>query len=358
MLFIVMSAYDGETLRDRLERGPIAVGDALEIGEQIARALAAAHGLGIVHRDVKPDNVFVTREGVVKLLDFGLARTAENRMSGMGGVGTVAYMSPEQIRGRRADERSDVWALGVILFEMLAAARPFAADDARTAIHLILTRQPDLRSTRPDLAPALARVVHRALAKEPAERFGNGGQVLEALQACRPGAVPSSVSRRAPAPRAVRTGTVVVGLLILATLVSLRGREVPDAGAGVAGGSVSHVLWVDDNPENNTEVIEQLASRGVQVTTALNTVDALQRYDPTLHQLIVSDMGRYEGANDAYVGRAGFDLLARLRARRPDVQLVFCASARAATMHRAEARSSGALDIVDDCAEILRFLGF
>ncbi len=98
-LYIVMAAYDGETLRARLGRGPMAEQEAVEIGEQVARALAAAHERGIVHRDVKPDNVFVTREGVVKLLDFGLARTADSRMSGPGAVeGTVAYMSPEQAR--------------------------------------------------------------------------------------------------------------------------------------------------------------------------------------------------------------------------------------------------------------------
>ncbi len=297
----------------------------------------------VPHRDVKPDNVFLTRDGVVKLLDFGLAQTADSRMSGPGVVeGTVAYMSPEQASGQRADERSDVGALGVILFEMLAGVRPFAADDPATVIHLILTREPDLRASRPDLPPGITGIVQRALVKQPAERFPNGGQILEALQGYRTAAAPPAVPRRGFGRRALRIGAAAVGLLILVTGLTLRIRAAPDpAPAGAAAGSVSHVLWVDDSPEGNAGVAQQLRNLGVEVTTALNTADALQRYDPSGHQLVISDMGRFEGADDAYVGRAGFDLLERLQGRRPDVQLVFCTSERAVTTFRAEALSAG-----------------
>jgi len=356
-LFIVMAAYDGETLRARIERGggPMPELVALDISEQIARALAAAHERGIVHRDVKPDNVFVTRDGIVKLLDFGLARTADGRMSGKGGGGgTVAYMSPEQARGQPADERSDVWSLGVILFEMLAGVRPFAADDPRTAIDLILTQEPDLRAMRPDLAPGIADIVQRALTKEPARRPAHGREILEGLQQCPRPHGPSPVRRWVPSARTLRVGAAVLGLLLLVTALSLWIR--PDR-AGDALASVSHVLWVDDNPENNTGVVEQLKNHGVAVTTALSTSDALQRYDPVVHQLIISDMGRYEGAGGAYVGRAGFDLLEGLRARRPDVRIVFCTSPRAVTTYRAEAIAAGALGMVENCEEILRMIG-
>jgi serine/threonine-protein kinase len=354
--YIVMAAYDGETLRVRLGGGPLPEQDALDIGEQIARALAAAHGRGIVHRDVKPDNVFLTREGVVKLLDFGLARTADSWMSGPGAVeGTVAYMSPEQASGQRADQRSDVWALGVVLFEMLAGARPFAADGPRAALELILTRDPDLRAARLDLAPGLIDLVHRALAKDPASRFASGSEILEALQRCRTASAPLAARRRGVRTRAVRTGVPVLGLLILVTFLALRIRANQEpAPARVIPGSVSHVLWVDDDPENNGEVIRQLRDRGIQVTTSLHTADALRRYDPAVHQLVISDMGRYEGANDAFVGRAGLELLARLRARHDGVQFIFCTSSRAAATHRAEALAWGALHVFDDCEEILR----
>lgn len=359
-LYIVMAAYDGETLRERLRRGPMPEREALDFGEQIARALAAAHQRGIVHRDVKPDNIFVTRDGVVKLLDFGLARTADSRMSGPDAVeGTVAYMSPEQATGQRADQRSDIWALGVILFEMLAGVRPFAADDPRVVIDLILTREPDLRLARPDLAPGIADLVHRMLEKRPAGRPAQAQEVLDDLAQCRVPPAPSALWLGGGLGRALRTGAPVFGLVILATVLALGIRAKPERAPGrMATGSVSHVLWVDDDPSNNATVIDRLRERGVQVTTSLNTVDALRRYDPAVHQLVISDMGRYEGANNEYVGRAGFDLLEQLRARQGDVQLVFCTSTRAAAMNRAEALASGALRVLDDCEEILRLVGF
>ena len=360
--FIVMAAYDGETLRARIERPPIPEAEALDIAGQIAQALAAAHERGIVHRDVKPDNVFVTREGVVKLLDFGLARVADHRMSGPSGVvGTVSYMSPEQASGQRTDERSDVWALGVTLFEMLAGVRPFAAPGPAAVVDLILTQEPNLAAMGPHLSAGIFDFVGRALAKDPARRFGNGGEAFSALKRCHPSTTATKAPGRTAVPRALRIGAGSLGLLTLA-LVALRLRTNlrpgPAGGDTAARGTVSHVLWVDDNPENNAAVLEQLEQRGVQVTRALSTAEAIQRYDPAVYQLVISDMGRYEGVNNAYVERAGFDLLERLRARRPDVRLVFCTSERAAITHRAEALSAGALTIVADCTEVLRVVGF
>jgi serine/threonine-protein kinase len=215
-----MAAYDGETLRTRIDRGLLPLRDALAIGEQIAQALAAAHERGIVHRDVKPDNVFITSSGVVKLLDFGLARRTDGAMSGSRAVeGTVAYMSPEQARGERADERSDVWALGVILFEMLAGIRPFAAGDPGETIRLILTSQPDLRARRPDLAGGIADVVHRALSKVPARRFVDGGGLLDELRACRS----SCGARTVGARRSHRRSVILVATGSAALLMAAAG---------------------------------------------------------------------------------------------------------------------------------------
>lgn len=127
---------------------------------------------------------------------------------------------------------------------------------------------------------------------------------------------------------------------------------------GLDAGSISHILWVDDSPEGNAGVVQKLRTLGVQVTTALSTAEALQRYDPSVHQLVISDMGRFEGTGDAYVGRAGFDLLEQLQARRSEVQLVFCTSERAVSTFREEALAAGALAMVADCREIVRFIGF
>ena len=361
--FIVMPAYDGETLRSRLDRPPLPIQEVLDIAAQISRALAAAHARGIVHRDVKPDNVFITRDGVVKLLDFGLARTAEHRMSGPTGMaGTVTYMSPEQSGGQRADARSDVWALGVILYEMLAGVRPFVAKDPRALLELIVTRDPDFAALHADLDPAIASVVRRALAKDPSRRFAGGGELLDALNGCqRPPAAASAPTRRRPAAsREIRLGAFTVGLLIVGSLVVWRfragGDPVPEL-PSIPAGTVAHALWVDDNPENNSAVIRRLADRGIQVTTVLNTAEAIRRFDPAVHQFVISDMGRFEGANNGYVERAGLDLLSRLRARRPDVQLAFCTSARAVRYYRSEAVAAGALGMFEDCAEVIRVMG-
>jgi serine/threonine-protein kinase len=127
-LFMVMPAYDGETLKARIARGPIPEQESLDIAEQVTRALAVAHRAGIVHRDVKPANVFITKDGIVKLLDFGLARSGTTASETGGLRGTVAYMSPEVVSGRKADARADVWAVGVVLFEMLAGVRPILRD--------------------------------------------------------------------------------------------------------------------------------------------------------------------------------------------------------------------------------------
>ncbi len=344
--FIVMAAYEGETLRARIERGPLSVAEAVDIATQIAQALAAAHERGIVHRDVKPDNVFVTRDRVVKLLDFGLARVADARMSGTGTVaGTVSYMSPEQARGQPTDERSDVWAVGVIMFEMLAGARPFPGSSPAEVIDLIQSRDPEFSALPPEVPPEISATVRRALSKDLGTRFANGRELLGALRSAKTG--PARWWSRA------RIGAVVLVVVAggAAVAISLFERKVPP-------GSVAHILWVDDNPENNTAVIQQLRDRGVEVTSALSTDEAVERYDPAVHQLVVSDMGRYEGVDKSYLERAGFTLLARLRARRSDVRLVFCTSARAVTSYRAEAISAGALDVVEDCARVLQVMGF
>jgi len=356
--FIVMPAYDGESLRSRLERPLLPEQEALAIARQIAQALAAAHERGIVHGDVNPDNVFLTRDGVVKLLDFGLARMADHRMSGPGSVaGTVAYMSPEQVGGQRADARSDVWASGVMLFEMLAGVRPFAANDPRGVLDQIVNREPNFAALPSGLPLEVSTAMRRALTKDPAGRFATGRELLQALTQRPP--VTVAVPRRPIRRRTLGMGATAAGLLVIvATLVALRIRANADAPAADTRGelSVSHALWVDDNPENNGVVIRQLESRGIRLTTMLSTAEAVERFDPTVHELVISDMGRFQGANNSYVERAGRDLLSTLKARSADVRLVFCTSARAAATYRTEALAAGALGIVEDCGDVLRMV--
>lgn len=204
--FIAMAYYEGETLRERLERGPLDVAEAAEIAAQVADGLAAAHGVGIVHRDIKPANLIVTRSGLVKILDFGVARTASVALTRTGAtVGTVAYMSPEQTRGERVDGRADIWALGVVLYEMLAGTRPFRSDAHDAIVYAIRNDSPEpLRSLRAEVPPALEAIVVRCLTKDPAGRFASAAELAHALREAVGGAAAGLGA--AAAARTVRGG--------------------------------------------------------------------------------------------------------------------------------------------------------
>jgi dienelactone hydrolase len=183
-LFIVMAYYGGDTLKQKIDRGPLPLKEALEIAVQMARGLAKAHDQQIVHRDIKPANVVVTREGVVKIIDFGLAKLGGvTRITQTGTtVGTVAYMSPEQARGEEVDQRTDVWSLGVVLYEMLTGRLPFPGDHVEAIIHAILHAKPKpLRHLRTDVPVELERVLQRALKKEPQSRYRSAHEVLKDL---------------------------------------------------------------------------------------------------------------------------------------------------------------------------------
>jgi eukaryotic-like serine/threonine-protein kinase len=183
--YIAMEFVDGKTLRDLLEAGPIPTKKSLQIVAQIADGLAKAHAAGIVHRDVKPENVMVTRDGFVKILDFGLAKLTrpdpEGRESTVAGfnstqmgvvLGTVGYMSPEQVRGLTADARSDIFSLGATCYEMISGKRAFHGATAADTMSAILKEEPAQLSTSVhNLPPALGRIVHRCLEKDPVDRF-------------------------------------------------------------------------------------------------------------------------------------------------------------------------------------------
>ena len=152
-MFIVMAYYEGETLKQKIERGPLPFTEAVDLALQMARGLAKAHAQQIVHRDVKPSNVVVTRDGLVKIIDFGLAKLGGLTKITMTHttMGTVAYMSPEQARGEEVDQRADVWSLGVVLYEMLTGQLPFPGSHAEAIIHAILTLKPKpLKQLRAD----------------------------------------------------------------------------------------------------------------------------------------------------------------------------------------------------------------
>ena len=199
--FLVLELVEGGTLASRLERGAVPLEEAIEIARQIALALQAAHDKGIVHRDLKPSNVAFTQDGDVKVLDFGLAKlgdradasttaaslsptiTSPALMTGVGVLlGTAAYMSPEQARGKPADKRSDVWSFGCVLYEMMTGTRVFEDDDIASTLANVLKHEPDWNQL-PDTLPSAIRVLlRRCLSKDPRQRCGDMAAALILLE--------------------------------------------------------------------------------------------------------------------------------------------------------------------------------
>ncbi len=245
--FLVCELLEGETLRERLRRGPLPARRAVEVAAQVARGLAAAHDRGILHRDLKPENLFLTRDGRAKILDFGLAKllagerthepgdTASAPATAAGALlGTAGYMSPEQARGEPLDERSDLFAFGVVLFEALGGRNPFRRGSRVETLHAILHEEaPGLLATVPALPPTLERIVDRCLAKDPAARFHSAHDLAFALEALSgtsepSGAMPSQRQRRLAPAKAVPWVVALLAVLV-ATALALRprGGDVP-----------------------------------------------------------------------------------------------------------------------------------
>jgi Tol biopolymer transport system component len=242
--YIVTELLNGETLRDRLRRGPMRLREVIEDGIEIARGLAAAHDAGIVHRDLKPENIFITKDSRVKILDFGLAKlnptkpataddptVTQQPQSNPGHVlGTVCYMSPEQVRGHTADARSDIFAAGAVLYEMLTGKPAFRKATSAETMSAILNEDPlPVSQVTPSLPPGLQRVVNRCLAKSPDQRFQHASDLAFALESLSDssGSIGNTVNQTVPSKRWTWIAAAAVVAIAIAVALILWRRQPP-----------------------------------------------------------------------------------------------------------------------------------
>jgi Tol biopolymer transport system component len=256
--YLVTELLEGETLADMLQEGALPERRAVDYAAQVARGLAAVHEKGVVHRDLKPGNLFITRDGRVKILDFGLAKLHGSANSDemetvarslapvteAGSVlGTVGYMSPEQVRGEGADHRSDIFSLGIVLYEMLSGQRPFQAATAAETMTAILRHEPtELPTVDPEITPALDRLVHHCLEKTPEQRYQSAGDLAFELEG-RSWRTSSGMAAVVDDPGTGRRGTwktavLVAAVVLLPAAAFLLGRMAAPA-EGPQAGNVS-----------------------------------------------------------------------------------------------------------------------
>ena len=227
---LVLELVEGPTLEDRIRQGPIPIDEALPIAKQIAEALEAAHEVGVIHRDLKPANIKVKDDGTVKVLDFGLAKALDTTPKGdpslsptltaaatqMGVImGTAAYMSPEQARGRPVDKRADIWSFGVVLYEMLTGQRAFQGEDVSLTLASVMKSDVDVQVLPIDLPSSVLTAIRQCLQKNPGRRVRDIGDVQLTLEGAFESAIPTTEASPGPAPH---RRLVTVGLMALAVV--------------------------------------------------------------------------------------------------------------------------------------------
>jgi serine/threonine protein kinase/Tfp pilus assembly protein PilF len=292
-LFIVMDCYDGETLKDRIARGPLPVEQAVEIISHVADGLSEAHASGMVHRDIKPANIMVTGKGVVKILDFGLAKLAgATRVTKSGWmVGTAAYMSPEQARGEELDARSDIWSLGAVLYEMLTGEHPFKGDQDVAVLYGIVNAEPEpLSSHRTDIPETFQGTIDKTLAKDKDERFRSVAEFQQAVSGKETGSGSSAGSTKRKLVYGVSALVILSAVILSMILASLKDGAGPDTTATTDEHIVAVMYFeniVDgDDPDRLGEIATNLLITGLSESESIRVLSSQRTYD------ILKSMGR------------------------------------------------------------------
>jgi len=298
--FISMAYIEGQSIRKKIEAGPLGLEEAVRIAEQVAEGLQAAHQKGIVHRDIKSANIMVTERGQAKIMDFGLARTAEKTLLTKEGttMGTVAYMSPEQTRGEEVDQRTDIWSFGVVLHEMLTGELPFKGEHEQAVVYSIRKDKPrPITESNAEIPPSIEQVVDKALEKEADKRYQRVDELLDDLKSISAGIVPEEIKdrvRKAKLRRRKRTilftgaAGLVVAVVVIALNLFMGGRAEAIESIAVLPlenltGDTEKEFFVDVATE---ELIGQLGQiSGLRRVISRTTVMQYKETDKTLSEI-------------------------------------------------------------------------
>lgn len=279
-LYIAMAFYEGQTLKERLREGPLPVEESISLALQAAEGLHAAHNAGIVHRDIKPANLIVTSQGTLKILDFGIAklqRASDLTRPGTK-LGTVAYMAPEQVRGETVDGRADLWALGVVLYEMLTGTQPFTGGYEQAVFQAILHDVPEpVQTRRREVPEGLAQVLDRALQKAPDARYASMSALIKDLRRLQQGILPAPLTAGTK-PRKHRPALLALAAVILVLL------------------SMGVWQWFDRGGvrEQPAAVTAAEMSIGVMYFDNLTSDASLDWIEAALVEMLTANLGQFE----------------------------------------------------------------